>query len=253
MFRASGTTLMTHFINGIKAKANAVSSTVGSIASSAANAGNQYYSTFYLSGVHLVNGFVAGISGSIQHAANAAASMAAAASAAARNNLKIHSPSRVFQEIGSYVPKGFAIGIGEFGSLVKKSVNRMSDNAINGTRSAMLKMDSLLNGEINTQPTIRPVLDLSDIQSGVGSLNSMIGGNRMLNVMSDLNSIGNSISNRSQSSTDIIDAINSLGKKLSTNNGGSSYVINGITYDDGHNVANAVQTIVKAAKIGRRM
>ena len=253
MFRASGTTLMTHFINGIKAKANAVSSTVGSIASSAANAGNQYYSTFYLSGVHLVNGFVAGISGSIQHAANAAASMAAAASAAARNNLKIHSPSRVFQEIGSYVPKGFAIGIGEFGSLVKKSVNRMSDNAINGTRSAMLKMDSLLNGEINTQPTIRPVLDLSDIQSGVGSLNSMIGGNRMLNVMSDLNSIDNSISNRSQSSTDIIDAINSLGKKLSTNNGGSSYVINGITYDDGHNVANAVQTIVKAAKIGRRM
>ena len=253
MFRASGTTLMTHFINGIKAKANAVSSTVGSIASSAANAGNQYYSTFYLSGVHLVNGFVAGISGSIQHAANAAASMAAAASAAARNNLKIHSPSRVFQEIGSYVPKGFAIGIGEFGSLVKKSVNRMSDNAINGTRSAMLKMDSLLNGEINTQPTIRPVLDLSDIQSGVGSLNSMIGGNRMLNVMSDLNSIGNSISNRSQSSTDIIDSINSLGKKLSTNNGGSSYVINGITYDDGHNVANAVQTIVKAAKIGRRM
>lgn len=97
------------------------------------------------------------------------------------------------------------------------------------------------------------MLDLSDIQSGVGSLNSMIGGNRMLNVMSDLNSIGNSISNRSQSSTDIIDAINSLGKKLSTNNGGSSYVINGITYDDGHNVANAVQTIVKAAKIGRRM
>ena len=253
MFRASGTTLMTHFINGIKAKANAVSSTVGSIASSAANTSNQYYSSFYLSGVHLVNGFVAGISGNIQQAANAAASMAAAASDAARRNLKINSPSKVFKEIGSGVPEGFAMGIGELGSMVKKSVTKMSDKAINGTRSAMLKMDSLLNGEINTQPTIRPVLDLSDIQSGVGSLDSMIGGNRMLNVMSDLNSIGNSISNRSQSSTDIIDAINSLGKKLSTNNGGSSYVINGITYDDGHNVANAVQTIVKAAKIGRRM
>ena len=35
--------------------------------------------------------------------------------------------------------------------------------------------------------------------------------------------------------------------------GSTSYNINGITYDDGSNIVNAVETLVRAARIERRM
>ena len=51
--------------------------------------------------------------------------------------------------------------------------------------------------------------------------------------------------------SDVIAALNGL--KESLNNNGPSYTINGITYDDGSNVSAAVQTLVRAARIERRL
>ena len=51
---------------------------------------------------------------------------------------------------------------------------------------------------------------------------------------------------------DVISAINELSKNLG-NVGGDTYNINGVTYDDGSNITNAVQTIVRAATVGRRV
>jgi hypothetical protein len=48
-----------------------------------------------------------------------------------------------------------------------------------------------------------------------------------------------------------VDALKDLKEGLSNN--GPSYTINGITYDDGSNVVNAVETLVRAARIERRI
>ena len=58
------------------------------------------------------------------------------------------------------------------------------------------------------------------------------------------------IQNRVDNS-DVISAIKDLKDGLNTN--GPSYTINGITYDDGSNVTNAVEALVRAARIERRM
>ena len=51
---------------------------------------------------------------------------------------------------------------------------------------------------------------------------------------------------------DILSAIESLGNKLG--NGSSNvYNVNGITYDDGSNVAEAIGALIRAAKIERRI
>ena len=50
---------------------------------------------------------------------------------------------------------------------------------------------------------------------------------------------------------DIISALNKLRGDLG-NIGGDTYVVNGLTYDDGTNVSDAVRTLVRAAKIERR-
>ena len=58
------------------------------------------------------------------------------------------------------------------------------------------------------------------------------------------------IQNRYDNS-DVISALNGLKESLNNNNG-PSYTINGITYDDGSGVSDAIETLIRAAKIERR-
>ena len=51
---------------------------------------------------------------------------------------------------------------------------------------------------------------------------------------------------------DVISAIDRLNKKMD-NISNTTYSINGITYDDGSNVYDAVRTLVRAAKVERRV
>jgi hypothetical protein len=51
---------------------------------------------------------------------------------------------------------------------------------------------------------------------------------------------------------DVISAIDKLRDSLG-NIGGNTYNVNGVTYDDGSNVSNAVQSLIRAARIERRV
>ena len=59
------------------------------------------------------------------------------------------------------------------------------------------------------------------------------------------------MANRQNGSYDVVSAIKDLGNKIK-NNSGDTYNIEGITYDDGSNISEAVQTLVRAVKIERR-
>ena len=56
---------------------------------------------------------------------------------------------------------------------------------------------------------------------------------------------------QNDAATGVISAINSLRKELG-NVGGNTYNLGDITYDDGSNVADAIQTLVRAAVVERR-
>ena len=95
-------------------------------------------------------------------------------------------------------------------------------------------------------------MDLSNVMEGNKLLTNMIADHDMqINARSGsiAGSVGK-IQNRYDNS-DVIAAVNGL--KESLNNNGPSYTINGITYDDGSNVSAAVQTLVRAARIERRL
>lgn len=69
--------------------------------------------------------------------------------------------------------------------------------------------------------------------------------------MNNLNAISYGMRNRQNGNDDVISAIDKLGKSLG-NSRGDTYSINGITYDDGSNIKEAVETLVRAAKVERR-
>ena len=253
LMKKSGVTMMDAFINGLAATRMKVSLAMKTIATSAAAAVSMCSVNFYNAGSYLVTGFANGISANQYKAVAKAKAMAEAAEAAAREALKINSPSKVFREIGAGVPEGFAQGITMLKSDIKESVSNMSDVAISGTKNAISHIVDAINSDMDTQPTIRPILDLSEVESGAGYLSSMFNDGPSIGVMSNLKAISSGMNAKIQNgqNSDVISAINKLGKSLG-NVKGDTYNIDGITYDDGSNITDAVKTLVRAAKVGRR-
>ena len=91
----------------------------------------------------------------------------------AMNAMDAHSPSRLFMKIGSYIPQGLAVGIENGGNLVSESATTMLSSTI-------AKVADAVENGIDTEPTIRPVLDLSEVETGTKRLNAMFSRNQAL-------------------------------------------------------------------------
>lgn len=239
--------------SGIKNNESKATKAAKSVGSSAASKAKDAYSDFYSAGKYLVEGFAAGISANTYLAIAKSVAMADAAEQAARDALDINSPSKVFRRIGMAVPEGFAQGIGKLGHLVTGSAERMADTAINATSKAMSRIAYAIDTDVDTQPTIRPVVDLTDVASGVSMMNGMLSMQPSVGLMANVNGVSASMNRLIQNggNDDVISAINGLKKTIADSNG-NTFNVNGITYDDGSNVADAVKALVRAAKIERR-
>ena len=102
-----------------------------------------------------------------------AANLAKSAMASMRSYLKIKSPSRVAMEIGEYTGEGFAIGMEKTEMSVNDSAQDLGKTAEKSLTTALSAAYDNLTSEV-TDPTIKPVLDLSDIQNGASSIDSML-------------------------------------------------------------------------------
>lgn len=210
-------------------------------------------SKFYSAGSYLVTGFVNGIRDNIYRAKLAAIKMADDTESAARSELHINSPSKVFRKIGAGVPEGFAQGIERFSYLGVRAVEGMSDNAIDSASKVLSNIAAALTDDVNTQPMIRPIVDLSNVESSSDAINNMLAIDPTVSAFSNVRSIS-AMMNRNQNGAndDVVSAIKDLGKTIGKASG-DTYQINGITYDSGSEVSEAIQTLIRASIIeGRR-
>ena len=251
-FKKMGNKTIEKFSDGIKDSTKKAESAIKTIISNLNIIIKSSQPGFFNSGDYVVSGFANGISANAFKAEAAARAMAEHALQAAREALREHSPSKAFYDVGDYAGLGFVNALDDYGSVAYNSGYEMADMARNGLGKAIAKVSDLINSDMDAQPTIRPILDLSDVESGVGYIGSMFN-NQSVGVMSNLSAISSGMNNRGQAGTtnDVISAINKLRKDLG-NTGGDTYNINGITYDDGSNVSNAVKELIRAAKVERR-
>jgi hypothetical protein len=245
---------MSRLVSGITSKKAMASTAIQSCIRAAVSSITSQYTSFYNAGSYLVSGFASGISANSYKAAAKASAMANAAKEAAKKALKINSPSKVFREIGTSVPEGFAMGIDKLSGMVTGSVKDMAASAINNVRKSIYKIADVVDTDIDSQPTIRPILDLSDVRSGANSISGMLSLNPSVGVSTNIGAVGTAMANRNQNraSDEIVSAIGKLRKDLA-NVGNTSYQINGITYDEGSSVADAIETIARAALRERRV
>lgn len=165
----------------------------------------------------------------------------------------IHSPSKVFAEFGQYLDEGLIVGLNKYSGKVSNSAEDVGKDAIKSMSGALSGISLAVDSDIDSNPSIRPVLDLSNIESGAGTIGDLLSMEPSVGVLANVGSISSLMNKRQNGGTlDILSAIESLGNKLG--NGSSNvYNVNGITYDDGSNVAEAIGALIRAAKIERRI
>ena len=185
-FNSAGQDLMTKFIAGVRVKTTGVSDAFASVTSAALSRVNGYYDSFYNAGKALVQGFAAGITANTFRAEAKAAAMANAAYDAAMRALDAHSPSRVFMKVGSYVAQGFALGIDKNVGYATSSASDMATSTVDTVKNAISKISDIINSDIDTQPTIRPVLDLSNVEVGTSRLQAMFSRNHAMSVSASM-------------------------------------------------------------------
>ena len=105
-----------------------------------------------------------------------------AALEAAKETLGIQSPSKAFAELGMYSDKGFAVGLMQYASVVSSSATQVGKEAVLSLSNSISRISSMVTDGMDAEPTIRPVLDLSNIQNGVKSVNGMFNPNRTLSL-----------------------------------------------------------------------
>lgn len=86
----------------------------------------------------------------------------------------IHSPSRVMAGIGEYLSLGLAQGItNETGSVVQ-GVQDVSDTALSTMMDLAQRVGDIASDDFEYEPSIQPVVDMSDVQNGVDWLNDTL-------------------------------------------------------------------------------
>ena len=251
-FLEGGKELLTGLIDGIKAKWPAIKTAVSDTIEKAKEGFANMSSKLLQAGRDLIQGFINGLTEKAGAVVAKATEIAGGAVNAVKNFLGINSPSRVFKEIGKYTAEGMAVGLDEYAYMAENSASAIAEGVLKNVKDPLSNVSKILNDEIDANPKITPVVDLTNVKNGARLLNGMLGEQDVIiNARTGMlaGTVGE-IQNRHDNS-DVISAIKDLKEGL--NNNGPSYTINGITYDDGSNVVNAVETLVRAARIERRI
>ena len=252
-YRQAGAGLITSLSSGITSRASKIRSSVDSTVKNVSSAIRGYYSSFYSAGSYLVTGFANGISAGAYKASAKARVMASAAAQAAKAELNEHSPSKVGYQIGDNFGIGFTNGIGENIQNAYGVGSKVAQSAKAGLADTVRRIGEALDRDAEFTPSIKPILDLSEIHASAGAINKMLGGSYYASSLGNVSAISTMMSSGQNGSTndDVINAIKGL--KDSLIKPGDTYTIGNITYDDGSEVSNAIKTLVRAAKIERRV
>ena len=211
------------------------------------------YTDFKNAGKYLGDGLIEGIKAKEKAVYDAAFALGKKAVQGEKDGQASNSPSKLTILAGKWLGEGLIVGMEKMTNLVYKSGSELGSTATDTISNAIRNLSTAVDTDIDTQPTIRPVLDLSNVESGIGALNGMLS-TQSVGVLANVGTVSSMMNRYSQNggNTDVISAIDRLRSDFN-NTDRTTYNINGITYDDGSNLRDAVETIIRYANIERRV
>ena len=162
-------------VPGMRGQQGNVESASSDLMGSAESAMNDHKDNFDGVGGNLVQGLINGITGGRYGVMAAAAGVAADAWQSMMKELQEKSPSKKTEEIGINADLGLVNGLVKFGGMVADSAGGVAKTALSSMSQALSRASDVLTAGVDMQPTIRPVLDLSNIQNGANAIDGIIG------------------------------------------------------------------------------
>lgn len=187
-FFDAGQGAITKLASGISERASSAKNAVSSMIGDCIWAIRDRYNEFYDAGTYFVEGFSNGIKDHVNNAKDQATEMAKAAANAVKKELDINSPSKVGYELGGFFGMGFTNSLDDYADTAYNSGEAMAKSARDGLRNTIAAIGDCVNDSIDSQPTIRPVLDLSQVRSGAGKLSALLGGSKAASINASVNS-----------------------------------------------------------------
>lgn len=138
-----------------------------------------------------------------------------------RDALEIHSPSKVFARLGGYVVDGLTNGLNDNTGAIRNSAISMMNDTVTAAKSV------IDNSNMDDDIVIRPVMDLSNIQSGVSNISSL---------MSNVN--GTEMSMTGKLASSITKDNKRASKRASESNSGTTINNGGDTYNPIFNITS---------------
>lgn len=202
-------TFVVGIIKGIWAKKDDFMTELGNFVNNALDWLLAKVDSFFNIGKSLMDGLVQGISGGSGGAVTAIKNATQALIQQAKNSFKINSPSKVFEDMGLGLNAGLTEGL---------SMD-MSNIAMDGFDETISELYKSIDSGFG-EPTITPVLDLTDFQSGLGDMNSMMSGtswdlSNAARLGADAKFNANNQYMMNTDNTDVVSAINSLQGQVS--------------------------------------
>lgn len=125
-------------------------------------------------GGNLVSGLWQGITGAAGTVWNAICDFGSSIVDGFCDFFGIHSPSRVMAGIGEYLSLGLAQGITDETDSVVQGVKDVSDTALATMTNLAQRVGDIASDDFEYEPSIQPVVDMSDVQNGVDWLNDTL-------------------------------------------------------------------------------
>lgn len=156
----SGEQAIINFINGL---ANAIRNNIPAMNAAGAN----------LAGA-IIDGMTGGLASKAGNVVSEAKKIATSVLSTIGSWLGISSPSKETKKLGAWTGQGFVDGLSSMGTAVTKASSDVAGSALTSMSKTISGMSDLISGSVDINPTITPVLDLSDIKKNAGQISDLL-------------------------------------------------------------------------------
>ena len=243
----AGEALVKKFASGITKSESSVSKKGKTLANKAISGAKDKYDDFKSAGKYLGKGLANGLEEKRQSLYDKGASLAKSANKGFTDNEEINSPSKVWYGFGGYMVKGLTNALGKGEKDVYKSTAKVAKQSTKSLSGALNNVSDILNMDVDSQPTIRPVLDLSDISDGAGAINRMFDMQPSVGVMSDVNSVNSMMNRRQNGNAELLSAIKGLRKDFADSDSGVTVDVH-LDYNAGSDVNDIANDIAMSLR-----
>ena len=207
-----------------------------------------YYSSVYSAGQYVVSGFINGINSKTAAAKSAARALGNATNAALKSALRERSPSKISYQFGENYTQGLVNGMDDTSNKAEKSATNLGKSAIKGLKYAISKVSEIMGDNMDTNPVITPVIDLTNVKSGGRQLNGMLTDmtNKSIGLSSSV-SLANSVSSGMRSSMEVQDSsvVDSIKNLINTLKDNDSATMNNTFNINGTNAKEIASEVSK--------